>query len=724
MPDVPSLLNREHVNALYAAGLCVLPADVKAKRPYVSWEPYTKYSMPYDKRSFNKTFECWSPTKSGICIVCGQSSRRMECIDFDEKAVLFDAWHDLVDARAPGLVDRCLIETTQSGGKHLVYRCEVDVPGNKKLAVRKADKKALVETRGQGGLIICAPSPGYEVVQGSFLKLPVLTKAEREILIQSAEALTEIVAPKKAEAAHLGVARMVKDGRPGDEYNERGDVRGLLVKHGWTLMKPGDNEYWRRPGKTEEQHSATYNGHNLYVFSTNAAPFDVGEPYSPFAVYTHLEHGGDFGKAARALAAEGYGEQRAVDAGAVKAKAGTGLIITPFSEIVERPVPWLWKNWLAKGVLTVIGSKQGGGKSFLMCDLAARLSRGEALPGGDAVPQSRVLILSREDAADFVLRPRLRAAGAVMENVDFSAFNDETGPLDLSEHVQELAVRKGEWSLIVVDTYAAFSPDDADANSQNGSRRLLNALTALAEGTGAAVLTACHLQKKVDPGSDPMHWFSGSAQMTACARTAWLLEAVPAGDGSWIRVVKNNLGPLDGSGFLVDREPVPGLPPRLKWTRAGEAQVQADAMRRSGRIPVDAEAVCMALQKVLARGPKKVSDASDRVWASLRSMPGMTEVRKQDVFRAVEDVLENTVFSRRRDGRREMCALAGHLPETGEDRARRLLADDPTLTGTALAELSGIRKAKALELIAESGRFPMTVPDEKLIGNRELAIAP
>src|SRR5690606_29768817 len=51
----------------------------------------------------------------------------------------------------------------------------------------------------------------------------------------------------------------------------------------------------------------------LYVFSTNAAPFEPDRAYWPLAVYALLEHGGDFTAAAAALRAEGYGDDAVLD---------------------------------------------------------------------------------------------------------------------------------------------------------------------------------------------------------------------------------------------------------------------------------------------------------------------------------------------------------------------------------------------------------------------------
>ena len=151
-------------------------------------------------------------------------------------------------------------------------------------------------------MFLCAPTPGYVVLQGSFTELPVLTEAERTLLIEAACALTEWLRP----AAEIPTGSSAS-GRPGDDYNDRADVRPLLLKHGWTLARNGENEYWRRPGK-EQGWSATLKNRVFYVFSSNAAPFEPGTAYGPFSVYTQLEHEGDYSAAAASLRAEGYGK--------------------------------------------------------------------------------------------------------------------------------------------------------------------------------------------------------------------------------------------------------------------------------------------------------------------------------------------------------------------------------------------------------------------------------
>ena len=111
--------------------------------------------------------------------------------------------------------------------------------------------------------------------------------------------------------------------RPGDVYNEWGDVLSLLESHGWTVHErrgPGGTVYLTRPGKhPRDGISATFGRDGrriLYVFSSNAPPFEAGKGYTPYTVYALLEHGGDFASAARALASQGYVEPAAEDSAA------------------------------------------------------------------------------------------------------------------------------------------------------------------------------------------------------------------------------------------------------------------------------------------------------------------------------------------------------------------------------------------------------------------------
>ncbi len=279
------------------SGLSVLPAKRLAKRPSLpGWKNF-QLRIPQERQ----VVEWFSKPEDAICVVTGQVSGNLEMLDFDRGGDRFEAWKEQIP---PELLARLVIESSQSGGKHVIYRCSEPINGNMKLAMgfRDGAMVTLIETRGEGGLFLCAPTLGYSLEQGSLTEIPVLTPQEREILLETAWSLNEYLPTADVPAD----SQFVPENRPGDDFNNRGDIRALLIKHGWTLVKKAENELWRRPGKANGW-SASLKDKSFYVFSGNAAPLEPNRAYSPFAVFAWLEYGGDFEMAARVLRQQGYG---------------------------------------------------------------------------------------------------------------------------------------------------------------------------------------------------------------------------------------------------------------------------------------------------------------------------------------------------------------------------------------------------------------------------------
>ena len=309
----------------WRAGLSVLPATKAQKRPSIgSWKKWSA-RLPAEVE-----VEAWfANSPDAVCIVAGSVSGNLECIDFDAHGELFPKWKDSI---APEVFERLVVERTPSGGFHVLYRSDTSVPGNRKLAqgMRAGKKTTLIETRAEGGLFLCAPTEGYELIQGEFTRLAVLGQEARESLLVSAEALNECMdeVPVKSPTQGENLAFLLK---PGDDWCARGDIRPILAAHGWNYLgtKQDGNELWQRPGKTGDGNSATFNGSVFCVFSTNAAPFEA-KGYSKFQVYAILEHNGDFTAAAMALLEMGYGRaddpSTGVDISGILAASSTGEV--------------------------------------------------------------------------------------------------------------------------------------------------------------------------------------------------------------------------------------------------------------------------------------------------------------------------------------------------------------------------------------------------------------
>ena len=289
---------KETALAYLRNGLCVLPALKKEKRPALrQWKDY-QFRLPT-----HSEWQGWFADT--LCIVCGAVSGNLLMFDFDQQGKVFEAFK----SRCPKeLFDRLVIETSQSGGKHIIFRTESLVGTSERLAI-DADKKVLIETRGEKALFLCAPTPGYELIQGDFQNIPVLTDDEGTFLFELARGFNEYqepLSPLPPPPAKRFTPVQTSGKRPGDVLHESGAgfIREILQKHGWTFVRQRNEheEIWRRPGKTFGE-SAIFHTDTptLHVFSTDAAPF-TATTYSYFRVYAMLEHGNDYSAAAKAFA--------------------------------------------------------------------------------------------------------------------------------------------------------------------------------------------------------------------------------------------------------------------------------------------------------------------------------------------------------------------------------------------------------------------------------------
>jgi hypothetical protein len=284
------------------AGLCALPAVKKRKMPsFATWKEYQN-RLPTEEE-WGRWFA------DALCIVCGAVSGNLRVIDFDQNGKAFEAFKTKCPKE---LFDRLVVETSQSGGYHVIFRTESEMKVEQKLA-RDADGKTLIETLGEGKLFLCAPTPGYNLIQGNFQHIPVLKDSEADALFELAWRCNEYQEPSPSPSLKRSAPLPMDGKRPGDALNENGIgfIREILQKHGWKHVgQRGDNdEKWQRPG-TNDGHSAYLHitPPVFYPFSTNSHPFESDKTYSYFAVYAYLEHNGDFAAATKELACLGYGD--------------------------------------------------------------------------------------------------------------------------------------------------------------------------------------------------------------------------------------------------------------------------------------------------------------------------------------------------------------------------------------------------------------------------------
>ena len=92
---------------------------------------------------------------------------------------------------------------------------------------------------------------------------------------------------------------------------------------------------------------------------------------------------------------------------------------TTLSEVQSQPVQWLWEGRIPFGKVTLLDGDPGSGKSLLAMDLAARVSRGAAMPLARTKPSSpaNVVLYNDDDNLGDTVRPRFEAAGADLSRI-------------------------------------------------------------------------------------------------------------------------------------------------------------------------------------------------------------------------------------------------------------------------------------------------------------------
>jgi len=315
--------------AAWTQGISVIPIAANGtKCPAVpSWKRYQQQRPT--EREIRRWF--FPGCRCGLGYITGGVSGGLEALDFDSPQV-YQSWRAAVECDAAlSLLYRRIAagyeEASPGGGRHLLYRCPT-IEGNTKLArqtvLTPERVKTLIETRGEGGLIVVAPSGGrvhpsgkpYQLLSGDVTRIVAIAPPERALLLASCRAFDAVALPPASSArerpAPRSYPRVPNEPlrlRPGDIFNQQATWDDLLIPHGWEPVRiVGEETYWRRPGKRGPGHSATTNYQGLdylYVFSV-ATVFEPEVPYSKFAAYTILEHAGDFSAAARSLVARGY----------------------------------------------------------------------------------------------------------------------------------------------------------------------------------------------------------------------------------------------------------------------------------------------------------------------------------------------------------------------------------------------------------------------------------
>lgn len=315
------------------AGLQAVPSK-EGKRPVSNWRDLQHGLLT--EQGLIDLFNDNQRDVAGVGIITGKVSGGLEVIDVDAKydltGRLYADFKRLIDDNLPDLIDSWVIGATKNGGYHIYYQA-ADIAGSQKLARRptSADElakhpqervKVLIETRGEGGFVVVAPTDGYTLIQGNFSKLPTLTAEERTILLSVARSFNEEPEVEPVRPQEPRTRQAGEGVSPFADYNQRGDVIDLLTRHGWsTVNRQGQRIHLKRPGDSDTKTSGNFHEQlrKLYVFSSSTQ-FEPEKAYSPSDVYILLECNGDKSRASKELRDMGFGTSEPIRPRATKVR--------------------------------------------------------------------------------------------------------------------------------------------------------------------------------------------------------------------------------------------------------------------------------------------------------------------------------------------------------------------------------------------------------------------
>jgi hypothetical protein len=319
------------------------------------------------------------------------------------------------------------------------------------------------------------------------------------------------------------------------------------------------------------------------------------------------------------------------------------------SDVAPEPIDWLWRGWIPRKMLTILGGYGGDGKSTVMASLIGALTTGGTLPDGTRAARTNVLMLSAEDDIACAIRPRLDIHGADSERVlvlkGTRVPDGASRWLDLQRDVtmMQAIITDHDIGLVVIDPLSSYLPN-ADRNSKGDIRDALQPLIGLMERTGVGIVGVMHVGKSGD-GRRASQRLLGSTAFTALARSVLMVADLPddqqpedvetQGKVKVLQVVKSNYAIAPPP--LTFRRP---LNAAIAWQGASTIGIEecfATGTTKRGPEPQKRKDAEVLLREMLSNGPMAVAEVvsaakelglSDRTVRRAKSSVGVSAFKQ------------------------------------------------------------------------------------------------
>lgn len=217
----------------------------------------------------------------------------------------------------------------------------------------------------------------------------------------------------------------------------------------------------------------------------------------------------------------------------------TNLKIINMSDVESKEISWLWYPFIPYGKLTIIQGDPGEGKTTLVLNIAAVLSKGQGLDEHMKPEQPlHIIYQTAEDGLADTVKPRLEKARADCNNI-FVIDETDVSLSMLDERIEQ-AILKEKAKLMILDPIQAYLGAKMDMNRANEARDMTKHLGQVAERTGCAIVLIGHMNKNA--GGKVAYRGMGSIDFFAVARSVLLVGRVKGQENRRAMIqIKNNL---------------------------------------------------------------------------------------------------------------------------------------------------------------------------------------
>ena len=172
------------------------------------------------------------------------------------------------------------------------------------------------------------------------------------------------------------------------------------------------------------------------------------------------------------------------------------LKIINMDEVPVEEVKWLWYPYIPFGKLTIIHGDGGEGKTTLILQLAALLSRGERLPCDDTEREPiKIIYQTAEDGLGDTIKPRLLSGNADCTKI--KVIDESEAALTMLDERVEQAIAETDARVIILDPMQAYIGAKVDMNRANEVRNILAQLGRIAE----KILLCNYLGRSLEQGT-------------------------------------------------------------------------------------------------------------------------------------------------------------------------------------------------------------------------------